>query len=94
MDYISLQWMLIQMDFQWKYYSFSLNEIRSISGEQIDLFNSYFNIDEDRPWDNNKFLLLPTRNIESWLSANSIDKGEFLRMKESWFSEIMKIKSS
>ena len=76
-----------------KYYSFNLNEIESISGEQINLFNSFFNIDIDSPWDNNKFLLLPTRDLESWLAINSLDKDEFLKMKESWFEEIMKIKS-
>ena len=76
-----------------KYYSFNLNEIESISGEQINLFNSFFNIDIDSPWDNNKFLLLPTRDLESWLTINSLDKDEFLKMKESWFDEIMKIKS-
>jgi len=76
-----------------KYYSFNLNEIESISGEQIDLFNSFFNINLDNPWDNNKFLLLPTRDLESWLTANSINKDDFLKIKEGWFSEIMKIKS-
>ena len=76
-----------------KYYSFNLNEIESISGEQINLFNSFFNIDIDSPWDNNKFLLLPTRDLKSWLTINSLDKDEFLKMKESWFEEIMKIKS-
>ena len=75
------------------YYSFNLNEIESISGEQINLFNSFFNIDIDSPWDNNKFLLLPTRDLESWLAINSLDKDKFLKMKESWFEEIMKIKS-
>ncbi len=76
-----------------KYYSFNLNEIESISGEQINLFNSFFNIDIDSPWDNNKFLLLPTRDLKSWLTINSLDKDEFLKMKESWFEQIMKIKS-
>ena len=76
-----------------KYYSFNLNEIQSISGEQINLFISFFNIDIDSPWDNNKFLLLPTRDLESWLAINSLDKDKFLKMKESWFEEIMKIKS-
>ena len=76
-----------------KYYSFNLNEIEQIAGGEINLFNSFFNIDKDNPWDNNKFLLLPTRDIESWLRSNKINEDEFLKMKESWFNEIMKIKS-
>jgi len=76
-----------------KYYSFNLNEIEQIAGGEINLFNSFFNIDKDNPWDNNKFLLLPTRDIESWLRSNKINKDEFLKIKESWFNEIMKIKS-
>jgi len=76
-----------------KYYSFNENEIKLISGEQIELFNSFFNIDLNKPWDNNKFLLLPTRDIESWLSSNSLNKDAFIKMRDRWFSEIMKIKS-
>ena len=76
-----------------KYYSFNENEIQLISGEQIELFNSFFNIDLRKPWDNNKFLLLPTRDIESWLSSNSLNKDAFIKMRDRWFSEIMKIKS-
>jgi len=76
-----------------KYYSFNENEIKLISGEQIELFNSFFNIDLRKPWDNNKFLLLPTRDIESWLSSNSLNKDAFIKMRDRWFSEIMKIKS-
>ena len=76
-----------------KYYSFNLNEIEQIAGGEINLFNSFFNINKDNPWDNNKFLLLPTRDIESWLRSNKINKDEFLKIKESWFNEIMKIKS-
>lgn len=76
-----------------KYYSFNENEIKLISGEQIELFNSFFNIDLSKPWDNNKFLLLPTRDIESWLSSNSLNKDAFIKMRDRWFSEIMKIKS-
>jgi len=76
-----------------KYYSFNLNEIELIANGEIDLFNSFFNIDKDNPWDNNKFLLLPTRDIESWLRSNEINKDEFLKIKEVWINEIMKIKS-
>jgi len=76
-----------------KYYSFNLNEIELISSEQTDLFNSYFNIDLDKPWDNNKFLLIPKRDLKSWLSSNSLNKNEFLKIKENWISEILKIRS-
>ncbi|MEC7879695.1 MAG: DUF255 domain-containing protein, partial [Bacteroidota bacterium] len=76
-----------------KYYSFNLNEIELISGDQINLFNSYFNIDLDKPWDNNKFLLIPKRDLKSWLGSNSLNEDEFLKMKERWISEILKIRS-
>ena len=76
-----------------KYYSFNLNEIELISSEQTDLFNSYFNIDLDKPWDNNKFLLIPKRDLKSWLSSNSLNEDEFSKMKERWISEILKIRS-
>ena len=76
-----------------KYYSFNLNEIELISGDQINLFNSYFNIDLNKPWDNNKFLLIPKRDLKSWLGSNSLNQDEFLKMKERWISEILKIRS-
>ena len=76
-----------------KYYSFNLNEIELISGDQINLFNSYFNIDLDKPWDNKKFLLIPKRDLKSWLGSNSLNKDEFSKIKERWISEILKIRS-
>ena len=61
--------------------------------KQLKIFKSQVILKTLIILNNNKFLLLPTRDLKSWLTINSLDKDEFLKMKESWFEEIMKIKS-
>jgi len=80
-----------------KYYSFNYNELNEISkGTDLNLFLSYFNIDKDSPWKNDKYLLLPISNINlsDWLIDNKINEEEFKIRKNEWISNILKIKST
>ena len=80
-----------------KYYSFNYNELNEISkGTDLNLFLSYFNIDKDSPWENDKYLLLPISNkdLSDWLIDNKINEEEFKIRKNEWISNILKIKST
>ena len=80
-----------------KYYSFNYNELIEISkGTDLKLFLSYFNIDKNSPWENNKYLLLPISNkdLSDWLIDNKINEEEFKIRKNEWISNILKIKST
>ena len=45
-----------------KYYSFSKDELEIISeNTDFSVFTNFYNIDLDKPWENNRFLLLPKK---------------------------------
>jgi len=78
-----------------KYYSFDFNELNQISnGTDFNLFLSYFNLDPNNPWENDKYLLLPidNKNLSDWLIDNSITEEVHLKNKKHWIDNILKIK--
>ncbi|MDG2475778.1 MAG: thioredoxin domain-containing protein [Flavobacteriaceae bacterium] len=78
-----------------KYYSYTLEELKMIS-ENTDqkLFNSYYNIDQANPWENNRFLLLPNKyNYEDkWLESNNISKTDLSSLNNIWEKNIIQLK--
>ena len=65
-----------------KYYSFDYNELLEISSDSnLSSFLSYFNIDIDKPWENNKYLLMPNNN-DNWLEKNKISEEELNSLKK------------
>tara|TARA_B100000963_G_scaffold190138_1_gene165441 strand:+ start:94 stop:2313 length:2220 start_codon:yes stop_codon:yes gene_type:complete len=78
-----------------KYYSFNREELDLIS-ENTDfrIFKSYYNIDINNPWEDNRYLLLPVRkNYETdWLRANNLLKSDLSSQRKIWESNIIKIK--
>ena len=77
-----------------KYYSFDYNELLEISSDSnLSSFLSYFNIDIDKPWENNKYLLMPNNN-DNWLEKNKISEEELNSLKSKWINNILKIKKS
>ena len=58
-----------------KYYSFKKDELEEISrNTDFDLFTSYFNIELDNPWEDDKYLLLPNEYSleDDWIKSNNI----------------------
>ena len=75
-----------------KYYSFNYNELLEISSEtNLNLFLNYFNIDIKKPWENNKYLLLPNDD-DNWMEKNEVSKEELSILKTKWINNILKIK--
>ncbi len=80
-----------------KYYSFSREELNIISKDtDFKTFLSYYNIDISKPWENNKYLLLPNKNNmeEDWLKLNSLSQTDLLYLKRIWESKIIEIKKN
>lgn len=78
-----------------KYYSFSREELDLISkNTDFKIFTSYYNIDIDNPWENNRYLLLPNKNNNEtvWLKSNNLSKSDLLSQKKIWESNIIEIK--
>ena len=78
-----------------KYYSFNREELDLISkNTDFKTFTSYYNIDINNPWEDNRYLLLPNKNNfeVNWLKSNNISKSDLVSQKKIWESNIIKIK--
>ena len=78
-----------------KYYSFNREELDLISkNTDFKIFTSYYNIDIDNPWEDNRYLLLPNKNNNEnvWLKSNNLSKSDLLSQKKIWESNIIEIK--
>ena len=79
-----------------KYYSFKKDELEEISrNTDFDLFTSYFNIELDNPWEDDKYLLLPNEYSleDDWIKSNNISIKELKDLKKEWIRRILEIKS-
>ena len=78
-----------------KYYSFNRKELDFISkNTDFKIFTSYYNIDINNSWEDNRYLLLPNKNKyeTDWLKVNNLSKSELLSLKRTWESNIIEIK--
>ena len=79
-----------------KYYSFQKEELEKISGStDFELFTSYYNIELNNPWEDDKYLLLPNEYSleDDWINLNNISKNELDDFKSEWIKNILEIKS-
>ncbi len=81
-----------------KYYSFNIDELKEIAEDtEFNLFLDYYNVNLDKPWEKDKYLLLPNEYEleEEWLkSKNNISKEEIKKLKSTWIKNILDIKSN
>ncbi len=80
-----------------KYYSFNRKELDFISkNTDFKIFTSYYNIDINNSWEDNRYLLLPNKNNyeTDWLKVNNLSKSELLSLKRIWESNIIEIKDN
>ena len=80
-----------------KYYSFNREELDIISkNTDFETFTSYYNIEINNPWEDDRYLLLPiSKSYESdWLKANNLSKSDLSFQKGIWESNIINIKEN
>ena len=80
-----------------KYYSFNRQELDLISkNTDFENFISYYSIDLNKPWENDRYLLLPNKNNQEkvWLKSNSVSKADLNYQKRIWESNILEIKEN
>ena len=66
-----------------KYYSFSKDELEIISeNTDFSVFTSFYNIDLDKPWENNRFLLLPKKADNEMNDLIKIWESNIIKLKE------------
>ena len=80
-----------------KYYSFNREELDLISkNTDFETFTSYYNIEINNPWEDDRYLLLPiSKNYETdWLKVNNLSKSDLSFQKGIWESNIINIKEN
>ena len=80
-----------------KYYSFNREELDIISKKtDFETFTSYYNIEIENPWEDDRYLLLPiSKNYETdWLKVNNLSKSDLSFQKGIWESNIINIKEN
>ena len=66
-----------------KYYSFTKDELEIISkNTDFSVFTNYYNIDINKPWDNNRFLLLPNKANNELNDLIQIWESNIIKLKE------------
>lgn len=66
-----------------KYYSFSKDELEIISeNTDFSVFTNFYNIDLDKPWENNRFLLLPKKADNEMNDLIKIWESNIIKLKE------------
>ena len=66
-----------------RYYSFSKDELEIISeNTDFSVFTNFYNIDLDKPWENNRFLLLPKKADNEMNDLIKIWESNIIKLKE------------
>ena len=66
-----------------KYYSFTKDELEIISkNTDFSVFTNYYNIDIKKPWENNRFLLLPKKANNELNDLIQIWESNIIKLKE------------
>ncbi|WP_228850532.1 thioredoxin domain-containing protein [Aegicerativicinus sediminis] len=66
------------------YYVWSENELKSILGNDFNLFQAYYNVNKNGLWEHNKYVLRRTEADSVFVKNNSLEQQEFEELKSSW----------
>ncbi len=66
------------------YYVWSENELKSILGNDFNLFQAYYNVNKNGLWEHNKYVLRRTEADAVFVKNNSLEQQEFEELKSSW----------
>lgn len=71
-----------------KFYVWTKEELKSVLGNNFDLFGKYFNIQEPNVWEDGKYILYTNGNDKDLLTDNGMSKTVFNGMSETAFTEL------
>ncbi len=80
-------------DEEGKFYVWSAEELQKVLGSDMTLFSSYYNIESENTWEENKYVLYKTGTEAEFLKANTISQGAFNTLKASWNTKLLKARS-
>lgn len=72
-----------------KFYVWTKEELEQVLGNDFELFADYFNIDENKVWENNSYVLHRLIDDVEFLSENSISSSELKSFKDTWRQKLL-----
>jgi uncharacterized protein YyaL (SSP411 family) len=73
-----------------KFYVWSKEELKYVLGNDFDLFSKYFNIQEAKAWEDNKYILYTNLDKSIFLEQNGIVDSDFREIKSVWQNKLLK----
>jgi hypothetical protein len=66
------------------YYVWTINELKSILGNDFNLFSDYYNINHYGLWEHNNYVLIRTKSNAEISKTHSISENELAKKIENW----------
>ncbi|SFS65165.1 hypothetical protein SAMN04488006_2568 [Lutibacter maritimus] len=66
------------------YYVWTINELKSILGNDFNLFSDYYNINHYGLWEHNNYVLIRTKSNAEISKTHSISENELVKKIENW----------
>ena len=76
-----------------KYYVWTKEELEQVLGNDFELFSEYFNIEENRVWENNTYVLHRLIDDSAFLSENAISSADLKDSKNRWQQKLLAARS-
>jgi len=76
-----------------KFYIWTIEELKSVLGNDFDLFGKYFNVQPQNVWEEDKFILYKDGDEEEFLRDSGLSKSDFSRLKSEWRSRLLKARA-
>ncbi|MDT7830414.1 thioredoxin domain-containing protein [Pricia sp. S334] len=75
-----------------KFYVWRKQELKSILGNDFDLFASYYSIGSEATWEDGKYILYKTMDDPTFTKAHGLGQNELKAAKQEWHDKLLKIK--
>ncbi len=72
-----------------KFYIWQEDELKSVLGDNFDLFASYYNIKPEAIWEEGKYILHKPLHDSAFITENSIDQGKLNASKKEWHIKLL-----
>ena len=72
-----------------KFYVWTETELKSILGNDFELFAAYYTIEEQAVWENGNYVLHRLMDDTQFLETNSVSKSELEALKSNWKATLM-----
>ena len=71
------------------YYVWTEEELKSILGDDFNLFQSYYSINKDGLWDHNNYVLRRMQSDSVFSEKNNLDQAKLEDLKSGWKSKLL-----